>query len=108
MCENRPRRISGTWPGCESCVDLGSSRRVGTRPGACDRGYQSRCIDDAAERRLVDLRQRLAARAADQVGTVQPVEQTGGEGVTRADRVHQIDRHRASAQLQARGDGVEA
>ena len=51
--------------GCESDVDLGSRRRVGARPGACDRGYQGRCIDDAAERRLVDRRQRVAARAAD-------------------------------------------
>jgi hypothetical protein len=51
--------------GCESGVDLGSRRRVGARPGACDRGGQGRCIDDAAERRLVDRRQRVAARAAD-------------------------------------------
>ena len=65
MTEPNRCRTSCKSLGCESGVDLGSRRRVGARPGACDRGYQGRCIDDAAERRLVDRRQRVAARAAD-------------------------------------------
>jgi hypothetical protein len=65
MTEPNRRRTLCKSLGCESGVDLGSRRRVGARPGARDRGYQGRCIDDAAERRLVDRRQRVAARAAD-------------------------------------------
>jgi hypothetical protein len=64
MTEPIRRRICKSLR-CESGVDLGSRRRVGARPRACDRGYQGRCIDDADERRLVDRRQGVAVRAAD-------------------------------------------
>ena len=39
---------------------------------------------------------------------MQPVEQTGREGVTRADRVHEVDRNGVPSHLQAGGDGKDA
>src|SRR5215218_3736335 len=61
-------------PSREGVVHLGAGWGISARPGAGDRGDESRLIKDADERRLVHVGQSLTARPTDQVGAAQSVQ----------------------------------